>query len=100
MTLTAAHSSETTLAATAGESPRAVARCAACQLQLCKSRDEGPHAQLKEIRREELSQSTVYGCGTCGTTLTRSADVSRPGWAQQSRHRVRPAPKSGVAAEM
>lgn len=99
MTLTAAHSSETPFAA-AGERPRTVVRCPACQLQLCKSRDERPHAQLKEIGREELPHTTVYGCGTCGATLTRSTDVSRPGWAQQSRRGARPAPESGVAGEM
>lgn len=91
MTLTAAHDFENAFAAT-GE-PRPAARCPACQLQLCKSRDERPHAQLKEIAREELPQSTVYGCATCGTTLTRSADTGRPGWAQQ-RRRHAPIPGS------
>lgn len=55
------------------------ARCAACQLQLCKSRDENPHAQLREDARD--ASSTVYRCEACGGTLVRSRDPASAGWA-------------------
>jgi hypothetical protein len=56
-------------------------RCAACQLQLCKSRDEPPHAALTEIGRDQLMGARhSYTCGTCGATLASSSDMSKPGW--------------------
>ena len=62
------------------------ARCAACQLQLCKSRQEPPHAALKEVSREGMNQQRVgFNCQTCGAILIRSSDLSAPGWSQQRR---------------
>ena len=62
---------------------RAPARCAACQLQLCKSRTEPPHAALKEIGRDEAEQATRYSCQTCGAVLVRTSDYARPGWSHR-----------------
>jgi hypothetical protein len=58
-------------------------RCAACQLQLCKSRDEPPHANLTETTRDKTrdGQSVGYLCQTCGITMLRSADMGKPGWS-------------------
>lgn len=56
-------------------------RCAACQLQLCKSRAQEPHAGLKEVSRDEGKQTVTYLCDNCGATLTRSSNLARPGWA-------------------
>jgi len=58
-------------------------RCAACQLQLCKSRDEPPHAKLSEVSRDNARdpQAINYLCQTCGVTMLRSADLGRPGWS-------------------
>lgn len=56
-------------------------RCAACQLQLCKSRTQEPHAGLKEVSRDEGKQTVIYRCEGCGATLTRSSSLARPGWA-------------------
>jgi len=56
-------------------------RCAACQLQLCKSRTQEPHAGLKEGSRDEGKQTVTYRCDGCGATLTRSSSLARPGWA-------------------
>lgn len=60
-----------------------LSRCRACQLQLCKSRTQEPHAALKEISRDEAKRITVYRCDSCEATLERSADLARPGWTQQ-----------------
>jgi uncharacterized protein with PIN domain len=56
-------------------------RCAACQLQLCKSRTQEPHAGLKEVSRDEGKQTVTYRCDGCGATLMRSSSLARPGWA-------------------
>lgn len=56
-------------------------RCGACQLQLCKSRTQEPHPALKEIARDEGKQSVTYRCDACGAALTRSGNLSLPGWA-------------------
>ena len=60
-------------------------RCAACQLQVCKSRDESPHAKLSETTSVHArdGQSSAYLCQTCGVTMIRSADLSKPGWSSQ-----------------
>ncbi|MHB1204181.1 MAG: hypothetical protein ACYCZX_01330 [Rhodospirillaceae bacterium] len=63
-------------------------RCAACQLQLCKSRGEPPHAALKEgavkvTGGKFAGGDTVYVCDTCGTTLVRSDDPGKAGWSQR-----------------
>ncbi len=59
-------------------------RCAACQLQLCKSRDERPHAALAEVSHNDTSRLSVgFRCQTCGTVLVRSQDMGKPGWSHQ-----------------
>ena len=62
---------------------KVAARCKPCQLQLCKSRRELPHAALKEIRRDAIGHArVVYACQTCGSYLVCSADMGTPGWSQ------------------
>lgn len=60
-------------------------RCKACQLQLCKGRNEPPHAALgaSTVVRDagRGSSDTAFICKTCGITMVHSADLSRPGWA-------------------
>lgn len=56
-------------------------RCPACQLQLCKSRTQEPHAGLKEVSRDEGKQTVTYRCDNCSATLTHSFNLARPGWA-------------------
>lgn len=58
-----------------------VQRCSACQLQLCKSRREAPHAALKETLRNELERFVRYACQSCGTSLLCSENLSVPGWS-------------------
>jgi hypothetical protein len=60
-------------------------RCAACQLQLCKSRDEPPHSKLTETTQVNMrdGRSGAYLCQTCGVTMIRSADLAKPGWSSQ-----------------
>lgn len=63
-------------------------RCSACQLQMCKSRDEPPHPALKAmadgISREKFNRrEIVYLCQTCGAVMVHSADVAEPGWHQR-----------------
>jgi hypothetical protein len=62
---------------------RAKTRCAACQLQICKSRHETPHGALQEMQRDEAKNTAVFTCDTCGVSLVWSGDTNRPGWAQQ-----------------
>jgi hypothetical protein len=61
---------------------RVKARCPACQLQICKSRFEPPHAGLKELERDQVKNSAVYSCESCNVSLVWSGDFSRPGWSQ------------------
>jgi len=58
-------------------------RCAACQLQICKSRDQPPHSRLTEVTRENTlgGQVVVYLCESCGVSMMRSADMGKPGWS-------------------
>jgi len=65
----------------AGALPGRPQRCAACQLQLCKSREERPHAALTEMPGDALQRDTAYSCQTCGCILVRSSDATRPGWS-------------------
>ena len=65
-------------------------RCPACQLQLCKSRDEPPHAALKEMEASAGptvkfggTRDILYLCQTCGTVLVRSTDMAEAGWRQR-----------------
>ena len=63
-------------------------RYAACQLQLCKSRGEPPHAALKETAVKVTGSGftgagMAYACATCGTTLVRSSDPAKAGWSQR-----------------
>ncbi len=62
-------------------------RCAACQLQICKSRDEPPHANLTEVTPESPhdGNSVSYLCKSCGVTIIRSADLTKPGWSSPRR---------------
>jgi hypothetical protein len=72
-------------------SKRAIqSRCPACQLQICKSRHERPHAGLKPAEREFVADSkfdsehhTVYLCQACAAVLIHSTDVMEPGWRQR-----------------
>lgn len=57
------------------------ARCGACQLQLCKSREEQPHAQLREGAWDGDARQTLYQCEGCGATLIHSRDTAAAGWA-------------------
>lgn len=56
-------------------------RCRACQLQLCKSRREAPHAALIETLRDEGGGFVRYVCQSCSTSLRRSEDLGLPGWS-------------------
>lgn len=67
-------------ASTDGATGSAKARCRACQLQLCKGREQLPHAHLTEIDRNEGDQSTRYTCASCDQTLIRSGDFAKAGW--------------------
>jgi hypothetical protein len=59
-----------------------VARCPACQLQLCKSRSQLPHAALTEVRtgQDRPNGERQFSCKTCGTTLVNSDDMTIAGW--------------------
>ena len=59
-------------------------RCRACQLQLCKSRSEPPHAALSESKVEGVMRGAErhFLCKTCGVTLINSSDLAKPGWRQ------------------
>ncbi len=72
----------------------AAARCPACQLQLCKSRVQGPHALLTEVKTDESGRGreTFFSCQTCGVTLINSTDLGKPGWRQ--------APAAPVVAQL
>ncbi len=62
----------------------AAPRCPACQLQLCKSREERPHAALTEFNRPDAPRlSSAFTCQTCGSTLVRSQDMGKAGWSHQ-----------------
>lgn len=60
------------------------ARCQACQLQICKSREVPPHEGLVEAERGTALQGAdrAYTCQTCGITLVNSPDAHKPGWSQ------------------
>ena len=68
-----------------GEPPR----CRACQLQLCKSRDQPPHAGLKVTDGSGLAEKTMgtqgtqFLCETCGSIMIRSTDLTQAGWRHQ-----------------
>jgi hypothetical protein len=62
---------------------RAKVRCAACQLQICKSRYEAPHAALQETDRDEAKGTAAFACDNCGVTLLWSGDMRSPGWSQR-----------------
>lgn len=64
-----------------GGKPDSTVRCRACQLQLCKSRQEAPHANLTETLRDDGARSAHYECRACGTILLCSRDMGRPGWS-------------------
>lgn len=62
--------------------PAKATRCAPCQLQLCKSRQQAPHGALKEISRNDADgeQEILYTCSMCEATLVSSTDMKKPGW--------------------
>ncbi len=62
---------------------RAKVRCAACQLQICKSRIESPHAALQESSRDQVNNTAEFVCDTCAVTLVWSGDMKSPGWSQR-----------------
>ena len=65
----------------AGAATRAPPRCPACQLQLCKGRGEPPHAALTAVRHDGIaSRDSRFACQTCGATLVRTEDRTRPEW--------------------
>ena len=60
-------------------------RCSACQLQLCKSRGEPPHAARKvtEGGGKLGGSDTAYLCGVCSAVMVRSPDLLQSGWRQR-----------------
>lgn len=66
------------------DSVSAPLRCPACQLQLCKGRNESPHAALTKV---ELSApgdfSKRFTCQKCGARMINSRDMTKPGWQHQ-----------------
>jgi hypothetical protein len=65
------------------------ARCPACQLQLCKSRESLPHAALKVadssiVSYDKLDKShhALYMCENCTAVLVHSLDIRESGWRQ------------------
>ena len=57
-------------------------RCRACQLQLCKSRSQPPHASLKETSRNAVNGAVVFQCEACDASLLHTMDLEKPGWSQ------------------
>ncbi len=57
-------------------------RCRACQLQLCKSRSEPPHAALTESKTDGVMRGAErhFTCKTCNATMINSSDLAKPGW--------------------
>ena len=63
-------------------------RCRACQLQLCKGREEPPHSGLQviaedggtQLRPEQGAGDTAYACQDCGTSLVHSTNRTLAGW--------------------
>lgn len=62
---------------------RAKVRCAACQLQICKSRLEPPHGALQQTARDEHANSKTFACDNCHVSLVWCGDTRSPGWSQQ-----------------
>lgn len=62
-----------------------LARCRACQLQLCKSRTQPPHGQLTQSDSDERLGRRVFTCQECNTVLVNSVDPALPGWKTQAR---------------
>jgi hypothetical protein len=62
--------------------PAKAARCAPCQLQLCKSRHQPAHSALKEVSRNDTDGEleVTYTCSTCEANLVSSTDMKKPGW--------------------
>lgn len=75
------HDELPSVASEAGGKQAPMPRCRACQLQLCKSRREAPHAALIETLRDDAGGFVRYGCQSCGLSLCRSGDLSLPGWS-------------------
>jgi hypothetical protein len=58
-------------------------RCRACQLQLCKGRNEAPHAALVKIEPvEQTNLAQHFACQTCKVVLINTTDLRKPGWSQ------------------
>jgi hypothetical protein len=75
-------------------------RCSACQLQICKSRVQGPHAALTEVKIDDSNRGreTYYACQTCGITLINSTDLAKQGWRQAPSAAVMPLHKQQRSA--
>lgn len=62
--------------------------CRACQLQLCKGREEPPHFGLQvsaedggtQLRPAQGAGDTAYTCQTCGCSLINSTNRTVAGW--------------------
>lgn len=59
-----------------------LSRCPACQLQLCKGRNEPAHAKLTEAATNGASRGPDrhFICQNCAITLINSTDLAKPGW--------------------
>ncbi len=68
-----------------GEKALILSRCPACQLQLCKGRNEPAHAGLAEATTTGPTRGPdrSFKCQKCGITLVNSSDLSKPGWRHQ-----------------
>ncbi len=79
---------------------QAASRCPACQLQICKSRIQPPHAQLTEVKSDESSRGreTYFNCQSCGITLINSSDLGKPGWRQAPADRTASAERTALVS--
>ncbi|TAL00430.1 MAG: hypothetical protein EPO08_13675 [Rhodospirillaceae bacterium] len=63
-------------------------RCPACQLQLCKSRDEPPHGALKATDAggnfaNSDTLHTLFLCQKCAAVMVHSSNLMEAGWRQR-----------------
>jgi hypothetical protein len=60
-----------------------LSRCPACQLQLCKGRNEPPHAGLVGAASSPTETEKHFTCQKCGSTMINSRDIKKLGWRHQ-----------------